>query len=70
MPAAGGNFVRPQPTTLYSSARAAVVGDGAVLQHAAAVGEEGPVERSQLVGAAVDVLIAGRLAHVPSSRTS
>jgi len=51
---------------LYSSARAAVVGDRAVLQrYAAAVGEKGRVERSQLVGAAVDVLIAGRLAHVP-----
>jgi hypothetical protein len=67
MPASGGNSVRPQVTTLYSSpqARPSSV-TGAVLERdAAAVGEERRVEGAQLVGAAVDVLTAGRLAHVP-----
>src|SRR5215216_181613 len=63
-----GRQLRPAPGdhVVLQRAGAAVVGDGAVLKRdAAAIGEERLVERAQLVGAPVDVAIAGGLAHVP-----
>src|SRR3954470_22056098 len=55
----------PGDDVVLQRACAAVVRDGAVLQRdAATVGEEGRKARAQLVGAAVDVLAAGGLAHV------
>src|SRR5439155_3840795 len=58
---------RPAPGdhVVLQRARTSVVRDGTVLQRdAATVREEQLVERAQLVRAAVDVAIAGRLAHV------
>ena len=58
--------LRPAPGdhVVLQRAGAAVVGDRAVLQRdAAAVGEEPLVQRTQLVGAAVDVGVARRLAQ-------
>src|SRR5215207_6262309 len=63
-----GRQIRPAPGdhVVLQRAGAAVVGDGAVLKRdAAAIGEEQLVERAQLIGAPVDVAVAGGLAYVP-----
>ena len=60
--------LRPAPGdhVVLQRASAAVIDDGAVLERdAAAIGEEQLVVRAQLIGAPVDVAVAGGLAHVP-----
>jgi hypothetical protein len=55
----------PSEHVVFKCSRAAVIGDGAVLQRdAAAVREKQLVERDQVVAAAVDVRAAGGLADV------
>jgi hypothetical protein len=64
MPASGGSRSGPSDDVVLQRARAAVVGDGAVLQgDAAVVGEEPLVHGAQLVGAPVDVGVARGLAQ-------
>jgi hypothetical protein len=60
--------LRPAPGdhVVLQRASAAVIDDGAVLERdAAAIGEERLVVRAQLIGAPVDVAVAGGLVHVP-----